>query len=224
MVQRNLNAELVNENYDGTSMPNFMIWGWMTTLLGLKDIQTLDFSDSMNDKYNSIYNSWKKNYNNKKKYERYRQTILKCFLIVIKAIVYFTCAYLIVNQKMTIGIMLIIISYFESLFSSSEDIMTASQSIKEQNISVNRINEILEYNDVKEKKLKEIKNVIGKIEFKNVYFSYDNEKFLENLNFTIKPNKITAIIGTNGTGKTTIMNLILRLYCPTNGEILLDEE
>lgn len=193
------------------------------TLLGLKDIQTLDFSNSMNNKYNSIYKSWKKTYNNKKKYERYRQTILKCFLTLIKAIVYFLCLYLIINEKMTIGIMLIIISYFESLFSSSENIMSASQSIKEQNISVNRIREILEYNDVKEEKLKRIKNVIGKIEFKNVFFSYNNEKFLENLNFTIKPNKITAIIGTNGTGKTTIINLILRLYAPTNGKILLDD-
>lgn len=195
------------------------------TLLGLKDIQTLDFSCSMNDKYNSIYNSWKKIYNNKKKYERYKQTILKCFLIIIKAIIYFVCMYLIANERMTIGIMLIIISYFESLFLASENIMTASQSIKEQNISVNRIKEILEYNEIEEEKLKEIKNVIGKIEFKNVFFSYSNkEKLLENLNFTIKPNKITAITGTNGTGKTTIINLILRLYCPQNGKILLDND
>lgn len=195
------------------------------TLLGLKDIQTLDFSCSMDDKYNSIYDSWKKIYNNKKKYERYKQTILKCFLIIIKAIIYFVCMYLIANERMTIGVMLIIISYFESLFLASENIMTASQSIKEQNISVNRIKEILEYNEIEEEKLKEIKNVIGKIEFKNVFFSYSNkEKLLENLNFTIKPNKITAITGTNGTGKTTIINLILRLYCPQNGKILLDND
>lgn len=192
------------------------------TLLGLRDIQTLDLSNSMNDKYNFIYKSWKRIYNNKKKYERYKQTILKCFLTIIKAIVYFICVYLIINEKMTIGVMLIIISYFESLFLASENVMTASQSIKEQNISVNRIKEILEYKDVKEEKLKKIKNITGKIEFKNVFFSYNNEKFLENLNFTIKPNKITAIVGTNGTGKTTIINLILRLYSPTNGKILLD--
>lgn len=192
------------------------------TLLGLKDIQTLDFSSSINNKYNPIYMDWKKIYNKKKKYERYKQTILKCFLTLSKVIVYFTCAYLISNKKMSVGIMLVVISYFESLFSSSESIMTASQSIKEQNISVNRIREILEYNNVKEEKLKEIKNVTGKIEFRNVFFSYSNEKFLENLNFTINPNKITAIVGTNGTGKTTIINLILRLYSPISGEILLD--
>jgi len=127
-----------------------------------------------------------------------------------------------INNKITIGIMLIIISYFDSLFSASENIMDASQSIKDQNISVNRIKEILEYNTIKEKNLKEIKNIKGIIEFKNIDFSYSNEKLLQNLNFVIRPNRITAITGTNGTGKTTIVDLILRLHSPTKGEILLD--
>lgn len=192
------------------------------TLLGLKDIQTLNITNTMDDKYNYIYKDWKNAYDNRKKYERYRQNILKCFLIIIKSIVYFTCVYLMINNKITIGIMLIIISYFDSLFSASENIMDASQSIKDQNISVNRIKEILEYNTIKEKNLKEIKNVKGMVEFKNVDFSYSNEKLLENLNFVIKPNRITAITGTNGTGKTTIVDLILRLHSPTKGEILLD--
>ncbi len=192
------------------------------TLQGLKDIQTLNFFESMDDKYNYIYKSWKNAYRNKKKYERYRQTILKCFLIIIKLVIYFACVYLMTNNKITIGIMLIIISYFDSLFLASENIMEASQSIKEQNVSVNRIKEILEYNNIKEEKLEKIENVNGLIEFKNVTFSYNNEKLLEDLNFVIKPNKITVITGTNGAGKTTIVNLIMRLYNPTNGEILLD--
>ena len=187
------------------------------TLLGLKDIQTLNITNTIDDKYNYIYEDWKNAYDNKKKYERYRQNILKCFLIIIKSIVYFTCVYLMINNKITIGIMLIIISYFDSLFSASENIMDASQSIKDQNISVNRIKEILEY-----KNLKEIKNIKGIIEFKNIDFSYSNEKLLQNLNFVIRPNRITAITGTNGTGKTTIVDLILRLHSPTKGEILLD--
>ena len=123
---------------------------------------------------------------------------------------------------MNIGTMLIIISYFESLISSSEKIMTSSQSIKEQNISINRINSILEDNEEKNKNEKIIKNIKGKIEFESVFFSYNDDKLLEDINFTIEPNKITAITGINGTGKTTIINLILRLYKPKKGKILLD--
>ncbi len=70
--------------------------------------------------------------------------------------------------------------------------------------------------------MKKLKNTDGIIEFKNVSFSYNNEKFLDNLNFTINKNEITSIIGKNGIGKTTIINLILCIYKPIKGEILLD--
>lgn len=192
------------------------------TLTGLKDIQTLGISNTINDKYNTIYRSWKNMYSSKRKYQVYKQTILKCLLILVKTSIYFLLAYLVINKEMTIGVMLIIISYFDSLFQSSENIMQSLENIKEQNVSVNRIKEILEYNTVKEYEIKSLKNIKGLINFNNVSFSYNDERFLENLEFTIKPNKITAIIGTNGTGKTTITNLILRLYSPTNGKILLD--
>ena len=192
------------------------------TLLGLKDIQTLNITNTMDDKYNYIYKDWKNAYDNRKKYERYRQNILKCFLIIIKSIVYFTCVYFMINNKITIGIMLIIISYFDSLFSASENIMDASQSIKDQNISVNRIKEILEYNTIKEKNLKEIKNVKGMIEFKNVDFQYNSNKLFENLNFKIEPNKMIAIVGKSGEGKSTILKLISKGYSVDSGKVLID--
>lgn len=192
------------------------------TLLGLKDIQSLDFSKAMNNKYNIIYKSWRNMYDSKRKYQIFRKTILKCFLTLTKTMVYFICAYLIINNKMGIGVMLIIISYFDSLFASSETIMSSLESIKEQNISVNRIYEILNYNKTNELQQKNIIIKNGLIEFNSVYFSYNNDKFLENLNFKIKPNKITAIIGVNGAGKTTIIDLILKQLRPIRGEILID--
>lgn len=192
------------------------------TMLGLKDIQTLDFSNSLNEKYNSIYKSWKDKYSKKRKYQILRKTILKCFLTLTKVIVYFICAYLIIKKEMTIGVMLIIISYFDSLFSSSMSIMDSSISIRNENMSVNRIKEILEYNKNTEYTIKKLKNVKGLIQFKKVYFSYSNNSFLSNLNIDFEPNKITALVGSNGTGKTTIINLILLAYSPNKGEILLD--
>ncbi len=192
------------------------------TITGLKDIQTLGISNTINDKYNTIYRLWKNMYSSKRKYQVHKQTVLKCLLILVKTSIYFLLAYLVMNKEMTIGVMLIIISYFDSLFQSSENIMQSLENIKEQNVSVNRIKEILEYNTVKEYEIKSLKNINGLINFNNVSFSYNDERFLENLEFVIKPNKITVIIGANGTGKTTITNLILRLYQPTSGEILLD--
>ncbi|MDQ1263578.1 MAG: ATP-binding cassette, subfamily bacterial LapB [Campylobacterota bacterium] len=64
----------------------------------------------------------------------------------------------------------------------------------------------------------------GKIEFKHVSFTYPNSdiKVLDNVSFTIHPSESVGIIGTNGSGKTTIEKLILGLYDPTEGSILID--
>lgn len=62
------------------------------------------------------------------------------------------------------------------------------------------------------------------IEFKNVSYKYpgSEKETLKDINFSLKPGKITAIIGGTGSGKSTILNLIPRLQDPTSGEILID--
>lgn len=60
------------------------------------------------------------------------------------------------------------------------------------------------------------------LEFKNVSFSYGNEPVLENLSLTIKSGEMVALVGRSGAGKSTIADLVLRFYDPTDGEILLD--
>ncbi|QQY78792.1 ATP-binding cassette subfamily B protein [Keratinibaculum paraultunense] len=66
--------------------------------------------------------------------------------------------------------------------------------------------------------------VKGKIEYKNVYFKYPNSQSyaLKNINFTVKEGNTLAIVGRTGSGKTTIVNLLLRLYDIDKGSILLD--
>src|SRR5574344_2017375 len=60
------------------------------------------------------------------------------------------------------------------------------------------------------------------IEFKNVSFSYENEKILKNINFEIKKGEFIGITGTSGAGKSTLANLISGILTPDEGEILLD--
>ena len=69
------------------------------------------------------------------------------------------------------------------------------------------------------------KKLLGKIEFKNVFFKYPNEEnyVLENLNFTIKPSETIAIIGPTGSGKSTLIKLLLRFFEPTKGKIFIDD-
>ncbi|AGK98688.1 ABC transporter ATP-binding protein [Clostridium pasteurianum] len=77
-------------------------------------------------------------------------------------------------------------------------------------------------------KIKNSKNLIktdkiaGNIEFKNVYFCYENENILSNINIKVKAGETLAIIGPTGSGKSFLLNLLCRFYDCTKGEILID--
>lgn len=62
----------------------------------------------------------------------------------------------------------------------------------------------------------------GRIDFKNVSFKYDSEPVLKNLNFSIEPDTKVALVGESGEGKTTITSLLMRLYEPNDGVIMID--
>lgn len=71
----------------------------------------------------------------------------------------------------------------------------------------------------------DLKNIGGKVDMKNVTFSYDlNEKVLEDLNINAKPNTVVAIVGPTGSGKTTIINLLMKFYNRDKGEISVDDK
>ncbi len=63
---------------------------------------------------------------------------------------------------------------------------------------------------------------VGRIEFRDVHFSYGREKVLDGINLTIEPGETVALVGPTGTGKSTLASLIPRLIDPTSGSVLID--
>jgi ATP-binding cassette subfamily B protein len=106
-----------------------------------------------------------------------------------------------------------------------ENLNDLTQTYQKVIVSITRVNEILEnklYEDEEfgEKKLSKVK---GYITFKDVVFAYPDEgNTLNNFNLCIEPNKKIAIVGKSGQGKSTLFNLITRIFDINSGEILID--
>lgn len=87
---------------------------------------------------------------------------------------------------------------------------------------IERLRKFLEYEPVIKSGSLPVPERPCTIEFKNVSFAYGGEPALQNVSLTIKPGEKIAVVGYNGAGKTTFVKLLMRLYDPTEGEILLD--
>jgi len=128
---------------------------------------------------------------------------------------------------MQVGTLLAFIVYTMQVISSFLMLSMVSIVLPRAWISVKRVAEILntESSIVDSKNPIKFDNSIkGEIEFKDVYFKYPDaeEYILENLNFKIKKGTTTAFIGSTGSGKSTLINLIPRFFDVTKGEILVD--
>ena len=128
---------------------------------------------------------------------------------------------------MQVGDMMAFIQYTMQIVMSFLMISMISIVLPRASVSANRINEILEAEpNIKEpeKELEFNKEKTGYVEFKNVSFRYPDAdtEILTDINFVAKPGETTAIIGSTGSGKSTIVNLIPRFYDVTVGELLVD--
>lgn len=86
-----------------------------------------------------------------------------------------------------------------------------------------RIFEIIDAPAVEESRENHLSDVEGKIVFEDVAFSYDPSKpLIEHLNLTVEPGQRIAIVGPTGSGKTTLINLLMRFYDTTHGKITID--
>ena len=128
---------------------------------------------------------------------------------------------------MQVGDMMAFIQYTMQIVMAFLMISMISIMLPRAAVSARRINEVIEaepsIKDRKETK-KFDSNKKGLVEFKNVSFRYPDAdtEILEDINFTAEPGKTTAIIGSTGSGKSTVVNLIPRFYDVTGGELCID--
>ncbi|MBR5468597.1 MAG: ABC transporter ATP-binding protein, partial [Firmicutes bacterium] len=128
---------------------------------------------------------------------------------------------------MMVGDIMAFISYAMHIIMSFMFITMISIMLPRAVISAERIEEVLKVeNEIKNAEATvEPEKIIGKVEFRNVTFRYSDsdENVLENVSFTAMPGETTALIGSTGSGKSTAVSLIPRLYDVSEGAILFDD-
>lgn len=145
---------------------------------------------------------------------------------VLEVGVFIICIILLYYKQITLTFFIAMTYYIYRYMWFIECLNDFTETYQKVSVSLDRVNEILEnqkFNDVVFGNT-DIKNMKGIIKFKDVSFSYPNEeKVLDDFNLIIEPNKKIAIVGTSGQGKSTLFNLITRLFDANAGTISIDD-
>ena len=150
--------------------------------------------------------------------------VLSIIRAAIIAILAFYGGHLIISGEATIGTLIAFYSYVEMFFNPIMTLTVYYNMLQSALAAAERIFEYLETKPL----VKDSENAIdfniekGEILIENVSFKYGETSVFEGFNLKINPGEILAVVGPTGAGKTTLANLILRLYDPQEGRILID--
>ena len=195
------------------------------TVRGIREIKTLGIKDNVftniSKTIEKLFNSQKEELKLNTEYNIITYIIHTC----LEVGVFLTCAILLYYQQISLTFFVAMTYYVYRYTWIVESMSSCSRSIQRTKIAIKRINELLS-DDVYEKEHFgniELDNSLKTIEFKNVTFAYKNNKpTLKNFSVKLEPNKKIAIVGASGQGKSTIFNLITRIFDASKGKVLIN--
>ena len=215
---KNIHKERKNEQDKFTALTT-------ESIRGIREIKTLGIKNSlinnMKDIIKLIYKKSEKEIDLQKEFN----IISRLIKSLLEVGTFILCVILLYFGKVSLTFFIAMTYYVYRYMWLIENLNDFMQTYQKTVVSVGRVNEILENKLYEDEKYgeKELKNIKGEIEFKNVIFNYPNEDItLNGFNLRIEPYKKIAIVGKSGQGKSTLFNLLTRIFDPSKGEILLD--
>ena len=195
------------------------------TVRGVREIKTLGIKDNL---FTEVTETIKRLFNKRKeeldldvKYDIFMDVLR----IILEVGVFITCAILVYYSKTSLTFFIAMTYYVYRYTWLVQNLSRFSKTFQRAKVAIGRINEILSNDLYEDEKFgtKVLDDSLKTIEFKNVTFGYKkDEKTLKDFSVTLEPNKKIAIVGKSGQGKSTLFNLITRIFDTNKGKILIN--
>ena len=198
-------------------------------LMGIRVVRAFNAEKFQEDRFNNINNDLTNTNLTIQKTFASMQPVMNLVMQFLTLGIYFIGSYLIINANMTGKIelfsdMVVFTSYGMQVIFSFLMLTFIFMILPRAQVSARRINEVLEADiSIKEGNVVDTKEE-GTVEFKNVSFKYPDadEYLLKDISFKAKKGETIAFIGSTGSGKSSLVNLVPRFYDATSGEVLVD--
>lgn len=198
---------------------------------GIRVIRAFNAEKYQEDKFEETNNELTNNQLFTQKAMSFMSPIMYLIMYGLTLAIYFVGAYIIEEAQMMDKLplftdMVVFSSYAMQIVMSFLMLSMIFMIYPRASVSIKRINEVLETESTVKEGTKNVKEteVKGEVEFKNVSFKYPgaDEYILENISFKAEKGQTIAFIGSTGSGKSSLINLVPRFYDATEGEVLID--
>lgn len=195
------------------------------SIRGIREIKTLGIKKNLINNITGIIKNIYKKSEEEIDIQKSFDIKTKLLRTILECTVFATCLILLYYHKTSLTFFVAMTYYVYRYTWLIDEINDLTQTYQRVSVSISRVNDILENRLYQDQSFgtKKITNIKGVIEFKNVTFSYpEEENILNNFSVKFEPNKKIAVVGASGQGKSTLFNLITRVFDTNEGEILLD--
>ena len=191
---------------------------------GIRDIKTLNFKNAIIQKAVERQEEINVAKQTTAKVDHRYDIIWKIFMAIFDLFLLVIGVFLIKNNQLSGANLLVLYFYSGRILELTMQFSFIYDAINEYKLAKSRLFEVIDGRIYKKEAFGEenIEKIEGHIDFVDVNFAYDDTLVLKKMNLSIKPNETIGIVGKSGAGKTTIFNLLSKLYTVTDGKILLD--
>ena len=145
-------------------------------------------------------------------------------ILVIGVLLWFGGKMVLISETISGTTFIVFMGLAYNILTPAKNLSKSFYSIKKGNAAAERVFEIIEYNNEKvdQKRDVELIKFENKITFENIEFNYGDSKILDKISFTINKGESVALVGSSGSGKTTIANILNGFFNPKSGNLLID--